>query len=38
MSMETLIALNRAEGTGGPHIENAKINEKGCSQAMGIRI
>ena len=36
--MEKLITLNRAEGSRRPQIENAKINEKGCSQAMGIRI
>ena len=31
--MEKLIALNRAEGTKGPQVENAKINEKRCPKA-----
>ena len=34
MSMDKPIALNRAEGTRGPQAENAKINEKRCSQGM----
>ena len=35
MSMDKPLALNRAEGTRGPQVENAKINEKRCSQGMG---
>ena len=38
LSMDKLMALNRAEGTRGPQVEDAKINEKRCSQGMGIRI
>ena len=38
MSMDKPIVLNRAEVTRGPQVENAKINEKRCSEGMGIRI
>ena len=32
MSMEKLIAVNRAEGTRRNHFENAKINKKDASK------
>ena len=38
MSMEKPIALNRAEGTKLPQLENAKTNEKRYCQGMGLRI
>ena len=33
MSMYKPMALNRAEGTRGPQVENAQINEKRCPKA-----
>ena len=33
MSMDKPTALNRAEGTRGPQVETAKINEKRCPKA-----